>query len=783
MGGCAGPHAAVQYVGSADHQFYKSVATEIDHPALMTESPDSVAFTEPPKTIADDRPTEIWDLPLTDAIRVALENNEVIRSNGTFLAGGGVLNNVNGVTSVYDPAIQETSIQLGQGGVESALAAFDPSFSTSMFWSRDESFNNFGGLSPGATVSELGNFNATLSKVFGTGASLALGHSVNYGSTLGGIPGAGAGLTPPSGYTGNTALQFRQPLLAGSGVDFTRIAGPTNSPTSQLSSVTNGFLGGGAASGAANSFTQQLSGVSNGVVIARINNDISITQFETAVRDMIRDVEDVYWDLYLAYRNFDTAVVQRNSALKTWQISKIQRDLEGDILPASEAQARDQYFASDAQVDSARSRIFEIETRLRRLMSLPVNDGRVIRPLTSPVTAKIVSDWYACLSEALEERPELRAHKWQVKSLQLQVKAADTLVRPSLDFVAGYQINGVGDQLLGYDNPGGEGSIDGPTFYESQVGGNLSSWQLGVAMSTPIGLRRANSQVRNLELRLAKAQKALATAEHEISQELANAFQQLARTQANMQSQFSRREAAIENVELLEPLWTQGEITLDELLRAQARRATAEDAFFESVVSYNKALANLQYRKGTLLEYDNVILTEGPWSAEAHYWANRRSNERAHAKQARWVEASPAPFASNFNVDPVEVARPTKPMPAAEPTWSADAMMPPAVDDSPARIDIETSPVVVPPANSIEPPANVPVSDQPPVLPSVSNAAHKELLQPTAGRPGVMPSSVVPSSVVPAGIQRVGYEETVLKPMPELNGSRFGGGHRPFFVE
>ena len=596
------------------------------------------------------------------------------------------------------------------------------------------------------STTEAGNFNATLSKVFGTGASLALGHTVDYAGVNGGFGGGGGGLG--STYSGNTALQFRQPLLAGSGVEFTRIAGPTANPTSALNGVTNGLFGGSTAAGFSG-LNQQLSGVSNGVVIARINNDISLTSFEVAVRDMVRDVETIYWDLYLAYRNFDTAVVTRNSALQTWRIAKIRRDLEADILPAEEAQARDQYFNAVAQVDAARSRIFETETRLRRLMSLPVSDGRVIRPMDSPVTAKLLSDWYACLSEALAERPELRAHKWQVKSLQLQVKAARSLTRPSLDFVAGYQVNGFGDQLAGYDNGGQLGSEDGPTFYESQVAGDLTSWQLGLTLSTPIGLRRARSQTRNLELRLAKAQKALATAEHEVSQELANAFQQLTRTQANMQSQFSRREAAIENVALLEPLLEEGQITLDEVLRAQARRATAEVAFYEAVVDYNKALANLQYRKGTLLEYDNITLSEGPWSANAHYWSDRRSDERAHAKHARWTETSPAPFASNFNVDPVEISQPATTTIMSEPTWADDSYMPPDVDSFiPADSDLP----------------NAPRASKTPVFPEASSTDYSELLN-----PGVRPASGTRTPFEERFEQQADFE--------------FLSGERPFVVD
>ena len=80
-------------------------------------------------------------------------------------------------------------------------------------------------------------------------------------------------------YTGNVQAQFTQPLLAGSGVEFNRIAGPINNNP------------------------QRVSGVSQGVVIARINNDISIADFEASVRNLLKDVEDLYWELALAYRS------------------------------------------------------------------------------------------------------------------------------------------------------------------------------------------------------------------------------------------------------------------------------------------------------------------------------------------------------------------------------------------------------------------------------------------------------------------------------------------------
>ena len=649
--GCTGGRATVDYLGKSNNQYYEAIATEIDHPQLLTETASQVALTEPPHTIHDVQTSEIWDLPLSEAIRLALANNEVFRTNGTFLGGGAVLAGSDATTATFDSAIQETNVTIGQRGVEAALADFDTQFTTRLTWGRKESLQNnalvsggFGaGGIPGAattgplfeSVDETANFSGGLSKVFANGGQIQLQHNIAYSGTNQPI------VLFPSSYNGSASLSYRQPLLAGAGTEFTRIAGPIAQNFGGLGPQAGGFFGGGGTGGGLGQ-TLQFSGVSNGVVIARINNDIELADFEQAIRDQLRDVENVYWDLYQAYRAYDTAVTQRNASLETWRIAKIRRDLEADILPAEEAQARDQYFASRAQSETARSQIFEVETRLRRLLNLPVSDGRIIRPADEPVTAELLPDWYACLGEAMAHRVELRRQKWNIKSLQLQKRASKSLLRPRLDFVSGYQVNGFGDKLLGYDDP------KGGNFYETLGSNDQTGWQLGFEFSVPIGNRLAYSQDRNLELRLSKAARVLAVAEQEISQELANAFQELTRTRATMQSQFARREAAIENVALLEPLLEEGQITLDELLRAQARRGDAESAYFTAVVSYNQAIINLQYRKGTLLEYDNVLLAEGAWSPGAHFDANRRARGRGAALPAERTTLEPQPFAGPY---------------------------------------------------------------------------------------------------------------------------------------
>jgi hypothetical protein len=69
-------------------------------------------------------------------------------------------------------------------------------------------------------------------------------------------------------------------------------------------------------------------------------------------------------------------------------------------------------------------------------------------------------------------------------------------------------------------------------------------------------------------------------------------------------------------------------VTLDLLLDAQRRRAEAESAYYRSVIDYNKAIMNVHYRKGSLLDYNGVYLAEGPWPGKAYFDALREARKR-----------------------------------------------------------------------------------------------------------------------------------------------------------
>jgi len=614
--GCVRDRSDVKYLGAEKRELYRDHATDIAFPTVDEPLPSQVTGTAPPHTILETDEIPIREISLAEAIQVGLQNSQVIRAAGTFLtSGNSLLSNPQTTPSAFDPSIQASGVLFGSRGVEAALSAFDAQLNSSMIWGRNSAIQNSDyiapGLGPQPVINETGAFTTTLSKTMANGGQVSVYENINYLGTS--SPAAFL----PSSYSGATGINYTLPLLAGSGTEFTRVAGPLGQQ-----------FGG-------------LTGVSQGVLIARINEDISIAQFETSLHSLVRDIEDAYWDLYQAYRTYHTAVTAKESSLLTWRIADLQ--LQGGVRTRAEvAQARDQYFGTDAASINARSAIYTAEIRLRRLIGLPANDGTTLRPFDEPVTAQLIPDWYTSLTEALTRRVELRTQKWNIKSMELQLDAARSLVRPQLNFVSGYQVNGFGDSLLGYNQNTSYGN-----YFQNMTAGNQTGWNLGFNFNWAIGFRAAMSQVRNYELRVAKAQRVLAEQEKEISHELAVAFQELARSYAAAETNMNRMIAARENVKYLEPNIREGTILLDELLRAQLRQAEAEVAYYQSLVEYNQALNDLEFRKGTILTHNSVYMSEGAWDPAALPDAKHNADARNHAIDASGIlETVPEPFAS-----------------------------------------------------------------------------------------------------------------------------------------
>lgn len=619
VSGCT-PRQPFYFKEDGDLSHYVNVATDVEYPDVNECLNQEVEATEAPLTLANAENFKVWDLTLEEVNRLTLARSQVLRQLGGRVSDQGAniavatpLSIVGGnVVTTYDPALVEsgyggnTGSQFSGTGVEAALSEFDAQLDSSLFWRKNDRPQNFGlaavpDFFAPQFSQDTGNFSMGVTKIAPTGTTFELRNNTNYDQNNNGSR------IRPSDWVTNIEAGFTQPFLQGAGVQYNRIAGPRTFQE---------YNGG---------FAEQI----DGVLISRIRSDISLVDFENGVRNLMRDVEDAYWELYFAYRDLEARKIGRDSALATWQRIKELERVGGEGGEADkEAQARSQYYLFRVQVETALTSVFRQESRLRYLMGLAVNDGRLIRPVDEPTTAQVHFDWAAIHAEALVRRGELRRQKWQIKRRELELIAARNQMLPRLDAVGRYRWLGAGDDLINSAGTGVPPFGAGSNAFESLTSGDYQEWELGLQFSLPIGFRRAMTAVRHHQLLLAQDRAILRDEELVVSHQLASAMRDVDLNYGGTQTNFNRRVATETQVESIQIIYEVGKTTLDQLLEAQRFRADAETAYYRSLVDYNKAIMLMHFNKGSLLEYNGVYLAEGPWPGKAYFDALRRARQR-----------------------------------------------------------------------------------------------------------------------------------------------------------
>ena len=179
----------------------------------------------------------------------------------------------------------------------------------------------------------------------------------------------------------------------------------------------------------------------------------------------------------------------------------------------------------------------------------------------------------------------------------------------------------------------GDSNISGGAL-DNLGSGHFQNWHFGIQGQIPIGFRKQRDGVTNAELALARERVKLRETELEVSHQVAYALSDMEADLVLTATNFNRRLASQRNVEANLAIYETSQNNLDTLnilLNAQRSLAQAESDYFRSVTNYAKAISQVHFRKGSLLEYNGVYLTEGPWPAKAYFDARRRARSRSAA--------------------------------------------------------------------------------------------------------------------------------------------------------
>jgi hypothetical protein len=219
--------------------------------------------------------------------------------------------------------------------------------------------------------------------------------------------------------------------------------------------------------------------------------------------------------------------------------------------------------------------------------------------------------------------------------------------RPQLDFVSLGRLRGLGDKLIADHSP-----VSSTSLYQNIFDGDFQEWQAGVEWSRPVGLRQAGAAVSNAQFNLARERALLEETELRISHDLSTASRSVARAFALMEANYNRQLSDRQQVTALQARYEGGLDNINFLLQAQQQLATSQSAYFRSLVDYQLALRDFNREKGSLLSYNQVGMSEGPWEAEAYEDAEERG--RFFAPRTRGNVSAPSPITSG-GFDPSQV--------------------------------------------------------------------------------------------------------------------------------
>ena len=614
---------------------YLQHAQQIEIPDLEIDpAPEATDALEP--LTLDNQKYEFLDLTLEECVSYALVNSKLIRTiPGTQRQNVDIAANILSTpsqqqSSVYDPAIAATTTSPQQiavdqngnrvlprgaaranqtGGVEDALSEFDAQFSAFFSYNNTDRARNVGENNPFNPTPFRGRDSTgqmALSKRMATGGVVSARSQSIY--SYNNIETSGPGRAVPSDYTQILEFQVQHPLLRGRGTSVNRIP----------------------------------------VVLARINEDLSLVDFEERVRNLVRDVEFAYWDLYQSYWNVENARIARDSAAKAYHIAyeKLQKGAAG----TTEAQAKYTYHDFQAQLDAALAGgaalggdpgLFGREQTLRILMGWASSDGRLVRPSDKPAIGMAQFDFDGSINEMLSRSVDLRRQRWIIKQRELELLSAKNQMLANVDLSFIYRYVGVGSSLL---DQGGNGpfppeprTTPSPSAWEELLGGDFQEAAVRLDfLPNPIGARRASNDVRNKQLTLARDHALLEEKEIAATHRISQVLRELNSNYIQMTEQLAALSAADRWVKLYQEKFNAGESgveqIMDLLLRAQQSRANAGRNYARALAEYNKSIVEVHMLKGSLLEYNNISLEEGLWPEKAYWDSSERTRERSAAR-------------------------------------------------------------------------------------------------------------------------------------------------------
>lgn len=376
------------------------------------------------------------------------------------------------------------------------------------------------------------------------------------------------------------------------------------------------------------------------IEIAKKNLSLTDAQFRQKTVDVIAQVEQAYWDLVYALRNFQVqldAVKQARQQLESNQrlVSK------GVLAPVDIIAANTQITTFEQNVYTAQQNITIAENVLKTLMLPERTDAIWKRALvpTSPIdpdVPQVTLD--QAMTDALANRQELAQLKTNAEINKINERYYRDLTKPQIDLIASYTGNGLAGTLVPRvsttsaltDRVNALSAAAGlpaltttstTTLTPNLVGGYLKSlsnlatadyptYRVGVSISLPFKNTTAKANLGKTLVEADQIKNQQAQQEQTVESDVRNSLQALRSSEARLQAAVASRISAEQLFESEQRQFRAGTTTVYLVLQRQVELVTARGNEIQSQTLLNKAISDYERATGTTLSANSVEISK-----------------------------------------------------------------------------------------------------------------------------------------------------------------------------
>jgi outer membrane protein len=474
-----------------------------------------------------------------------------------------VLNELEGTRLSLNDAVQnamknatavrtaEASYLAARGAQRREAGTFDPSFFLSLNYLDNKlpTASFFAGASVLNTQQTTGNAGLRMALPIGTTIEASVNSvQLNTNSTF-------AFLNPQ--YTTFSSLSLRQPLLGGFSA----------------------------------SASKQLT-------VAERELEATKARYDQAVLAVSADVENMYWDLYAAERNYAVQKVTRDRAEAFLRETTL-RARTGLVGPNQVANARTFLAQQEVLVLEAEELLGRLSDQAAALIGTrPESGARQFVTISNPPAEFPPVNADELVEEAWQRNLELQASQADLEAHKALADAAFWEAFPSLDVVGSIGGNGLSGQA--------QNVVFGGDTLRTTVGGRFGqalnqslrlsyrSWSVGVELNIPIGLRSGLGEKDRLDADVVIAEQRLVTQKRALEAQVRSTCRELSNGQRRLQATREGVAAAQEQVRIGLIEFQNGRSTAFELVRLGQDFAVAQERYSEALVRSAKAAAMLR---------------------------------------------------------------------------------------------------------------------------------------------------------------------------------------------